>query len=288
LELLNQEDPGTRLATVRLMDELSLGVVIQNTPDRVRTELYSFMVDTIDQGSIPDPPSQRVWLKVGHVLGTGVPVSDGWTEQEQLAVQKSVADVLWSVTLEEMMTDTPLPRDLRGKAQEVADRISASSADHQDEMRSFKQVYLAEIAGFWDNYEHCIRETLEEVFREMTGNVEPIAREQANEQVRPWKNALHNIVKYNKVGNALPTAQVVSSLHAIVRWGKTRGFRGGDFADFHHAAAAVPYCDVFLTERFLAQVISAPPVSLAERFDMTVTSDVAEAIAAIEGFAREP
>lgn len=278
LELLNQGDRSTRMATVRMMDELSQGVVIQNTPDRVRTELFSFIVEAVDQGALLDPPRERIWLKVGHVLGTGVPASEDWTEEEQLAAQKTVADVMWSLTLEEMLTDTPLPRDLRDENKEAAARISARSAEHQHEMGSFKQVYLSEIAGFWDAYEDCIRETLEEMFRRATGNQDPIPTDQVDAQVHRWKNALHNIVKFNKVETALPTAQVVSSLHAIVRWNKTRDFQGGDFADFHHAAAAIPYCDVFLTERFLAHILSVPPVSLTERFNTDVSADVDEAL----------
>src|SRR5690606_19854957 len=86
----------------------------------------------------------------------------------------------------------------------------------------------------------------------------------------------------NKLGLALPTAQVVAALHAGVRWAKTRRFRGSDFADFHHAAAALPYCDVFLTERYLCHAVSTRPAALAARFDTRVATDPSEAVEAVK------
>jgi len=44
LEVLRQSDETTRLATARLIDELSLGVTIQNAQDRLTTEVMHFML----------------------------------------------------------------------------------------------------------------------------------------------------------------------------------------------------------------------------------------------------
>src|ERR1700752_4160642 len=87
-ELLKQADAETRLATARLIDTLSLGVVIQNAADRLRMGLVLFLASVIGKQAVPGPPVDRVWMKVGHVLGTAEPVFDGVSKQEQLAISK--------------------------------------------------------------------------------------------------------------------------------------------------------------------------------------------------------
>ena len=111
-EILKQADASTRLATADVVDTLSLGVVIQNAADRLQTELVLFLASVIGKQTTPGLPVDRVWMKVGHVLGTPQPVFDGASDVEQLAISKAFFDVMWSVTLGEMLLDTPQPHDV--------------------------------------------------------------------------------------------------------------------------------------------------------------------------------
>lgn len=270
-ELLRQADPKTRLATARLIDALSLGVTIQNAKDRLQTELLQFLIGTAVDQKVPDAPIDRVWLKVGHVLGTAEPVFDGVSAEEQLAISKAFFDVMWSVTLEELLTDTPWvedPADPEFTAS--AARITAASSAHASELKSFAELNLAEIRGFFDIH----REELCLAFAQMHALMEPNAKPAAaddfrrNEQV--FVNVFSNIFRYGKAGTSLPTAQIVAGLHAIVRWHRDRPFRASDFYDIYHATAALPYCDVFLTERFLGTALSRPPLDLGRHFGTAV------------------
>ena len=91
-------------------------------------------------------------------------------------------------------------------------------------------------------------------------------------------NVSSNIFRYRKGGTSLPTAQIVAGVHAIVRWYKERPFKASDFYDIYHATAALPYCDVFLTERFLGNVLSRPPLDLARHFGTVVAWDEEDAL----------
>lgn len=53
----------------------------------------------------------------------------------------------------------------------------------------------------------------------------------------------------------VPTVHTYAALHAQIRWNVARSFRVNDTADIGHAAAAVPYCNCFATERSLASLI---------------------------------
>lgn len=281
-ELMRQRDARLRTASARLMDSLSLGVVIQNTPDRVRTEVKDFLFLTATQGHVPGAPIPSVWLKVGHVIGTPRISSKELQPKEELVAQKTFLDVLWQITLEEMLTDSPAPPDLRPEQNELAQKMTDRSARYESEMSSYPKVYEAELAGFWDVYEPCVRDSLVSLFRIVSPSHPEPPTDLLAEQLILFKNALRNVIRFDKSGSSLPTAQIVSGLHAIVRWNRNRGFRATDFYDFHHSAAALPYCDVFLTERFIAHVLKNPPLSFASRFDTKVVSDEEEALSVLK------
>jgi hypothetical protein len=59
----------------------------------------------VDQ-CIPATLIAHVWMKVGHVIGSPIPGVRRHQSAEQLAVAKASSDLLWAVSLEEMITDT--------------------------------------------------------------------------------------------------------------------------------------------------------------------------------------
>ena len=279
-EILKQTDRDTRLATARLIDALSLGITIQNARDRLRTELVRFLFNTVVHQTDPGPPIEHVWVKIGHVLGTAHPVFSDVDPQENLAIAKAFFDVMWQVTLEELLTDTPLPRDSMDlDFQNIAARTTDNSAAHMAEMKNFKSVYLAEIRGFFEVHAEAVQAALQQ----MIPPDAPMPTEaQAESQSRLFTNVFSNIFKYEKAGTSLPTAQIVSGLYAVIRWHyRQRPFDANDFYDFYHAAAALPYCDYFLTEQFLGTALTTPPLSLGKHFGTTVVWEEASAIEAL-------
>lgn len=282
LELLRQSDRETRLATVRLIDELSLGVTIQNALDRLRTELLQFLVSVNKAQGIPGPPIEHVWLKVGHVLGTAVPIFPGVEATEQLAISKAFFDVMWSVTLEEILTDTPLPEDSKDSDfRNIADRTTEESTSHASDMKSFKAVYLAEIRGFFDVHREDLQAAFAQLYEISQPNAPPLLAAEFEPHGRVLVNVFSNIFRSGKAGTSLPMAQIVAGLHAVVRWQRNRDFKASDFYDFHHATAALPYCDVFLTEVFLGTMLTRPPLALDAHFGTKVLWDEADAAEAL-------
>jgi hypothetical protein len=55
-------------------------------------------------------------------------------------------------------------------------------------------------------------------------------------------------------------------------------FEENDFYDFEHAAAALAYCDAFLTERFLNSLANGRHTGLCDINSCRVTADVDEAV----------
>lgn len=278
-ELLRQSDENTRNATIRLMDELSQGVTIQNENDRLKTEVLHFFTETIAQNTIPGPPISKVWTKVPYVLGTAIPSFPELSAAELKAIQKAFIDFMWTISLEEMMTDTPLPDDdCDKKLEEAAYRISKKSLNEVHKIKNYRELFLAEIGGFFDIHRDILTSTLETIYLASYPNAPSYSKVQHISIANTLENVFYNIFKHGKAGKSLPMAEIVSSLHAAIRWNKNRSFKFTDFSDIYHASAALAYCDVFLTEKFLATTLTRPPLSLDKKYGTTVVSCENEAL----------
>jgi hypothetical protein len=282
-ELLRQSDENTRNATIRLMDELSQGVTIQNENDRLKTEILHFFTETIANNSISSPPISKVWTKIPYVLGTAIPSFPELSAIELKAIQKAFIDFMWTVSLEEMMTDTPLPEDDFDKElAEAACRISKKSLNEVHKIKNYRELFLAEIGGFFDIHRDILASTLETIYLASYPNAAKYSKEQRTSIANTFNNVFYNIFKYRKEGKSLPMAEIVSSLHAAIRWNKIQSFKSNDFFDIYHASAALAYCDVFLTEKFLATTLTRPPLSLDMKYGTTVVSCENEALKALK------
>lgn len=63
---------------------------------------------------------------------------------------------------------------------------------------------------------------------------------------------------------SVPTLHINASCHAAVRWDQKRNLCGNDLLDFHHAHAALAYCNVFLTEKPLTHMLSQHHLALSQ------------------------
>ena len=80
---------------------------------------------------------------------------------------------------------------------------------------------------------------------------------------------------------------VPATLHAAFRAERGRRFKPNDVFDFRHAAAALPNCDVFLTEGKLARLMRTGHVALAQNYSCRVASNAGEAIELLKSLGIE-
>jgi hypothetical protein len=81
-----------------------------------------------------------------------------------------------------------------------------------------------------------------------------------------------------RVGEILRTIRIHAWLHAAIRWDKKRKLEGNDLLDFHHAPAALAYCDAFFTERPLQTLVTQSHVVLDKLYNCRVISSHEEAV----------
>lgn len=282
-ELIRQSDWETRRATAKLIDTLSLGATIQNVHDRVQTELRHFLTATSMQRKVPGPPLAFVWLKVGHVLGSPYPNLPDLDSAEELVLQKAFLDVMWSLTLEELLTDTEVDEASSVfEFQDLAVQLTSESQAHEVELSSFDAVFQSEIAGFFDACGGDIQAVFLQLYRESKPQGAMPSSEELAEKRTELATVFANVFRHGKPGTSLPTAEISAGIHAYIRWQRQRGFQTTDFFDLNHASAALPYCDFFLTERFLGTALTRPPLSFDDHYGCKVLWREREALEALQ------
>ncbi|MDO8713710.1 MAG: hypothetical protein Q7K13_04400 [Polynucleobacter sp.] len=247
IELLKQSDKSTRLATTKLIDELSLGISLISFEERVRQELCNSFYD---RAGITDliPIRQLVWTKLANVLGEAHPFNMPFSPDEELVIQKAFSDLIWNTSLVEMVGHIDVPLQLNREA--LATQLNAENNAHQSMIGNYPQAFRAEFEGGLSFFQNEISALVKEL----------------NERGLDFdvKLARLNKKEFKVFSQSIPSLYIYGVCHAAVRWNKTKNLCGNDLFDFHHAAAALGYCDVFLTEKPLAHMLSQRHLELSK------------------------
>lgn len=278
-EMLKQSDERTRIATAKIIDELSLGVSLVPFEQRVAMELRTFIYGQCRSLGAPEP-LRLPWTKLSYVLGVMHPHETAFDADIELAIQKAFFDHMWSLSLSQMV-DTlgsrMMPPDPHSR---LAEQLNVGNAKHADELRSFQQTYALEAQGAAEVYASMAVEITRDLQMLVTGTPPTTAGDTAEaEAVHIWTKLLSTALGHEKHKSVLPSLQINTGLHASVRWNKAQHFKANDFEDFRHACSALAYCDLFLTERRLMAMVTAKHLALDRRYDCKVAAATPDALA---------
>lgn len=284
-ELDRQGDTDRRMATVRMIDRLSQGIVIKNSLDRFRCEVTDLFEAVIIRHQLPERPCRNVWVRPYSFLGT--PRIKGWGEAEDLAINKAFLAYMWTRSLEDLLTDTPVPDDVCDvSSRDTARRITESSAKFESQMRSFAQVLDAETFGLIDAHRAEIIHAFRPYMTALLPTASNVDFSDGSDAARACLGLVCSAASNKKPNLALPLIRILAGLHAFIRWQRRRPFKFQDFFDLRHAAAAIPYCDVFLTETFLKTACTSTLLDFGRSFGTRIISDEEEALGGDSGDQR--
>ena len=273
LELMKQSDAETRFATAMLVDQLSLGVSIITFQERVCQELCNHVYASAGAKSL-EPVEHLVWTKVSSVLGETHPTNTPFDPAEELALQKAFYDFMWNLPLLDVVRMIDQKEWQHLPSSDTAEKLNHGKCEHAEEVRSFEQLRRNEFYGglslFQKELDMLQRETTERGINDWPSRNEKLSDSKA----------------FKKLRKAIPTLDVHGCCHAEFRWDTGRKFRANDFMDFHHATAAIPYCDLLLTETDLAQLVTKQHMGLMDAYECAVFSDLAAAAETISDMIR--
>ena len=270
LEIIRQSDSSTLNETIRLIDLLSFSVSMIGFEERINLE-YKYFTSHVEGKTLHDC-SELVWTKLFYTLGFIIPIIEGSIGRIS---QQEFIDYTWSISMAKIIStikengDTP-PIKMRF----CPDRMNDGKFKHAHENKSFKQMFLSELAGALDAYQEIFLNSIIEMYESTTGMSINQSDIENPEFARPLMNMIYNVFRLNKDKNHFSTLRITSGLHAAVRWDTNQRFQENDYHDFRHAASAILYCDYFFTEKRLAHLVTQKITGYDKQYNCNVQSSV--------------
>jgi len=205
---------------------------------------------------------ELIWTKVAYVLGDTYPSVAELPASDELTLQKAFFDYLWAFSVVEIVKtigDEFGPPDPFAK---LSRETNEKNAEHRDELRSFPQTYDIELRGAVEVSGPIAADVIHSLAEKEAGCALTPTPEERRQSVNIGCNLLYHAFKKPETKLALRTIHIGATIHAAMRWDKERKFKANDYFDFQHAIAALSYCDVFLTERPLHDLVTQPHTNL--------------------------
>ena len=259
-EILKQGDATKRKASAKLVDALSYGASIQQPFEVLNSELLVFFRSKTSNNPKTYPLRESVWTMIYYFMGERYPVWPPTVPADQQAVmQKALDDFHSSFTLEEQL-DSLEPEDLEQMRQRnnLAGMLNANKSQYSSVKVDLKTAYAAELVSSLEGYHDQIVDLIgylwEGRFRPNGAPKFPACANEIASHVRLIIQAHVN----GTLKHELPSIHIPCAIHAAVRCNKAQKLEENDLNDFAHAQTALPYFDIFLTERTLANFLSSP------------------------------
>lgn len=277
-EIFTQTDPHTLKTTIQIVDRLSDGIAILDPEERVRLEIFHFVREKTHGKEALHPLADLIWTRVAYVLGFTSPTLDTLPEDMDTAVQKAFVDQMWSLSLIDMLDVLGDNAKLMPRLHDYSEKLNRGKFAHLHDHSSFNDLFLVELAGMLDVY----RPTLADLMRHLLESSKQSVDEDSTMRAG---NALANVIyqafRSKKITDELPSFRVNAGLHAAVRLDARRKYKPNDAHDFHHAVAAVPYCDFFLTDGSLRHLVNDKDLQFSSFFSCRTFSDISDAHSAL-------
>lgn len=264
IELMKQNDPETRMATAALIDRLSLGVTLITHPLRVNQELCNAIYTRAGAKNLI-PLDALVWTKLNSIFGETHPHKTPFEASEELVIQKAFLDHMWNISLTKIIKTIDFSSWHQPNWDETADRLNVGKAQHANEIKSYAHAYKIEFEGGLSLFKVEMLRLFKEV------------NEAGHKGLGENPQRLSEKMRFTRFAKSVCTLHISACCHAAVRWDQKRLLTGNDLLDFHHAEAAVGYCNLFLTEKPLRALLGQNHIGLTSQFPCRVESSVAGA-----------
>lgn len=273
-ELLFQSDSVTRRATAEMIDELSDDCTIQPLFELFKAELYYFYVRTTQPEVSLRPIAELAWTKAAFVVGDMFcdASESGFPEHVREAITKAMDDMLWETKLSEVIDASPPPASESDELVAQAKVMTDGKLEHARPDDSFRKLFLDEVVGSVDGLSDIIGDFLVHIAKE-NGINETVSEDQKLNFGQKFGRLIGGAFGNGRITNEFPTIGVPAALHAAVRIDPNRKYRKGDSQDFFHAATALGYYNVFLTEASLKHLLQSKDVRSVSNYGCVVLSD---------------
>ncbi|MEZ6129174.1 MAG: hypothetical protein R3C59_10870 [Planctomycetaceae bacterium] len=221
-EVMKQSDAVTLTATVKMIDDLSLGACLIPWPDRIDMELFHYVESLRGDRELHDL-FDLAWTKSAYVLGFTTPDEYSLSDWLNAQVQRDFIDHLWTQGLADILDEIG-PEFVATKEdafEDITPKLNAGKIEYFHQNKTFQDLYLSEVFGALGGCEDQLGDLARYMFTRDTELEAPLP----SPSIPVGKLMAHAIFKAfhdNTIGQALPTIQIEAALHAAVRWDRNR------------------------------------------------------------------
>ena len=284
IEIIRQTDEKTLITSIELIDKLSNGVTLISNEERWQTEIFHFVRSYSHFTNSIYRLNELVWIKLAYLQGVKSPNIEELSPETNNSLQKSFLDHMWSVSLVDIYKTVGI--EGFGKyphMPDISDFINNEKINYHNKKLSFKEMFLSEVALLLDSRKNYFDELFVYIYTKQFGK-RPASEEIANsDAAQKFANLVYHAFRLGKVGNQLATFDVEAGINAQILYDRKRKYKRNDFYDINHAVAALPYCDMFLTEKNLKSFVTRKNLKYDKKYGCKVLSGIEESIYELEG-----
>lgn len=283
-EVIKQTDNHTRSITAELIDALSLSVCMIPDLERFQLELIHFVESSRKNGRCYEL-NELVWSKTAYVLGFVSPDSPNVGPKLNVKIQESLFDHMWTLGFVDVLkTLGPEVAELRQiTSRDISGKLNEGKLARLGENSTFRDLFLSEVLGILDFHRETLSDLLSYLYQRETGMRLTEQESKCNEADTNLAKLIYHAFRLNKIGNQLPSIRIMAGLHAAIRSDTSRRYKPNDLADLNHAAAALPYCDIFLTEKSLSHMIGDGRLGFSNYFQCKTVHEPSDALSIVNG-----
>jgi len=271
-EICHQADLATRRATATIIDELSDGVTIVGFSRRSDLEFLEWAHASLHKGH--SLPLLTVWTTLPNVLQSRELHLDGADPALSAAFTKAMEDINDAFRLADLIPSLDTLTFDAANGQAFAHALTANKRGVGQVQPAFEELFQQEA----DRYLSMILPKMpEEVITELE-HLAARHNEAGADLVDGVRAVFWAQHRSGSHPQALPGLRIIAGCASRITAEPDRKFKHGDQGDIFHAYAAIPYCNVFLTDASTRHLVTSTPTDLSSRYQCTVLADPAQAV----------
>jgi len=271
-ETFKQADLNTRRQTAEVMDELSAGIALRSSAGRRAAEFELLWRRLAGEVVNDGHRAEQAFTWLFEVFGALTVAKDRGPSTDWEAIGKAMFDTLGRLRFPDLLLAMPELSNEILFARDHASRVLHDQISAQNSQKSctFEKRLHQEIEGVFK----WLRKELMPVCVMWSNGSEDLAK-LACESLVSLVSGMHANGEFKRI---LPTFYLRAVIYAAIDH-KHRHFDDGDMFDHDHAIAALPYCQVFLTEKKLGTLLTEKPAQLDKEYGCRVLWNADEVLA---------
>ena len=281
---VRKQSGGRLKETLAMIDELSQGVCIHNRSTRVNCEILDFLQPSQNKVTA----DELLWTRPYFLFINKMPRNTFFDHETEMQIHRLYADDMWKKGFGDLVDQLSNIDGFTGvDFEDKSNILNDGKTDHTDEYITFHELFMNEIGGVIDAVKNEIIGCWEYLYKNASGKTLTESEKEDRWKKQEFQCGIYNLFRFGKAQKHLPYFHVMASCHAAMRWDENLTYEGNHQFDFEHAACALPYADVFFTERQLKHLVTQNQLKLDKLYSCEVVAKAKDALSYLENLSAK-